>query len=288
MSSEDTITYGPIRLLVTDLQRSTAFWEQVIGLHVRSSADVVELGTADATLVVLEEGAYSGFMAGYSGLYHVAIHVPTEPDFALILARLMSLGWSISPTDHIMSKAIYLMDPDGITIEITLETPERFDRYNMQDGRFQVIDAKGNVRGATEPLDTEPILALLHEPDLSQPLPDATRIGHVHMYVADLTKAYRFYEQLGFEDNLLSESIGFADLSAGGDFKHRMAMNTWQSKGAPQAPNGTAGMVYATIRYAEQDLLERVVKNLHDVERIGDAYRAHDPSGNVLRLEVLS
>lgn len=281
----EKITYDSIALQVTDLQKSVFFWTNVIGLHTRSEQDnVVEIGTNETTLVTLKDGATSQWQNGYSGLYHVAIHVPTEKAFASILAHLIELSWPISPTDHIMSKAIYLLDPDGITIEITLETPERFSHYNMQGGLFQVIDVDGNVRGATEPLDIRSILSKVQENTLFKHLPDETRVGHVHLYVPDLQESYNFYQSLGFQDNLLSVPIGFADLSAGGVFKHRMAMNTWQSLGAPQASAGTAGMEHFTLRYTSKELFDEVIatKKLREKNELG--YKITDPAGNTLYL----
>lgn len=282
---KDFITYGPMSLRVRDLQVSTDFWENVIGLHVLDASESkVSLGIGEKTMIVLHSGAKMPFMNGYSGLYHVAVHVPQESDLALILKRLIELRWPTSPTDHIMSKAIYLQDPDGITIEITLETPERFDRYNMDQGNFEVIDSQGNVRGATEPLDIYEVLSTLEETDINTKLPENAFIGHVHVYVSDLKESYDFYKKLGFIDNLLSEEIGFADLSAGGIFKHRMAMNTWQSKGKGQADPDSAGMNSFTIEYASEEMLQKVLRSFDDVQEFEGKYRLIDPSGNVIFL----
>lgn len=286
---QDTITYGPVHLRVTNLDTTKQFWEEIIGLPLLSEEQgVAEFGTEKNTLVKAEATATTPFHTGYSGLYHLALHVPSELDFALILARLIHHRWPISPTDHIMSKAIYLTDPDGITIEITLETPERFSHYNMHSGKFQVIDATGAIRGATEALDVRPLLALLSQPDLTQPLPPETTIGHVHLYVPDLADSYDFYQGLGFVDNLISVPIGFADLSVGGIFPHRLAMNTWQSLGAPPAPEHMAGMKNFAVKLSTEKQLEKIRAAQDDIVAIDGGYRLQDPAGNSIILTIQS
>jgi catechol 2,3-dioxygenase len=277
-------TFGAVHLNVTDINNSLKFWQEIVGLKVRSQAEVIELGTDDETLVVIHPGAKMPFLAGYSGIYHLAIHFPTEPEFARVLARLISKRWPISPTDHIMHKAIYLEDPDGITVELAFETPERFKSYDFANGRFGVIDSEGRMRGGTEPLDVEEVLAKLPDQDFSKPVPVGTKIGHMHLYVGDLQKAYEFYQSLGFEGNLFNEKFQFADLGAGGIFKHRIAVNTWQGMNAQQAPKGTAGMEYFVVRYAEKAKLDQVL-NLHpEAEKMESGYLLRDPAENAVVL----
>lgn len=279
----ELISYEYVQLRVQDLKVSTEFWEKVIGLLVRSSSDSkVEIGTSEKTIIVLEAGATQPFKNGYSGLYHVAIHVPTEADLALLLRRFQAYNWPVSPTDHIMSKALYVQDPDGITIEITLETPGRFLKYAMDDRRFAVIDSEGNVRGASEQLDVEAVLKHLQTFDITKKLPKETFLGHVHLYVADLQKSYDFYKSLGFRENIIATELGFADLSAGGIFKHRIAMNTWQSYGMGQAPSTSAGMIEFAITYASNELLEKFLATYIDKDKDVTDNRITDPSGNLI------
>ncbi|MCA9385224.1 VOC family protein [Candidatus Dojkabacteria bacterium] len=282
---KELIEYGRVDLSITDLETSVNFYVQVIGLTVLERTDKVAIvGVGDVELIALHEDAVRRFLSGYTDLYHLAIHVPSEDEFAKVLARFLRMNISFSPVDHIMSKALYLLDPDGITIEITLKTPERFSRYDMDRGNFQVIDSQGHIRGATEPLDIHQLL--INKPDAEEEsavLSHGAKIGHVHLYVNDLTMNYRFYESLGFIDNLLSERIGFADLSANGDFKHRLAMNTWTSKGGVHSPKGNAGMKSFTITYTDKSLLDSSIKK-HAVKEVDNGYEILDPSGNTIRI----
>ena len=129
--AQEIATFGAVHLNVTNIERSVKFWTDNIGMKVRAAtAEHTELGTNKNTLVVLYPTAKTPFKNDYSGIYNLAINPATEGEFARVLARLIAKRYPISPTDHTMSKAIYMTDPDGITVEITLETPERLERLD--------------------------------------------------------------------------------------------------------------------------------------------------------------
>jgi catechol 2,3-dioxygenase len=280
--------FGSVHLEVTDLPRSTAFWTQVIGLVLRSeAADEVQLGTRADTLVTLHPGARTGFLQGHSGLYHLAVHPPTEADFARILLRLMRIGWQISPTDHIMSKAIYLLDPDGITVEITLETPERLLEAHFDGDAPYVVRRDGTRSNGREPLDVRAVLAALPDDDTSLPVPEGTKIGHVHLYVGDLAAAYGFYRTFGFNQAVWAPRFHMGDLGGGGAFNHRIAVNTRQGVGAPQSPAGTARMRAFTLRLDTQGRLDHVLGTVDGpIEETDGGYLLRDPSRNTLLLSA--
>ena len=285
--TQDLITYGPVHLEVTDTTRSARFWQEIVGLEQRShEGDGVALGTQDETLVVLHGGARAPFRKGHSGLYHLAIHAPTAQDFARMAARMIRRHYRIAPTDHTGSKAIYLSDPDGIEVEITLETPEQMGSVRVEGRNVWMTAADGSVRGMSAPLDINPFLRLLPADEPEGPVAAATKVGHVHLYTADLADAYAFYQKLGFASFNFWPQLRFADLSAGGLFKHRLAVNTWQGEGAPQSPPGTARMRHFTLRFASQALLDTALRNVPAAEPRADGYFVQDPSGNKLLLTV--
>ena len=279
-------TFGAVHLEVTDLGRSTAFWCGVIGLTVRSETpDEVHLGTATDTLVTLHPGAKSTFLQGHSGLYHLAVHPPTEADFARILLRLIRSRWQISPTDHIMSKAIYLLDPDGITVEITLETPERMLEGGIDDTAMYIVRSDGTRSNGREPLDVRAVLDALPDDDTSIPVPAGTRIGHVHLYVGDLRAAYGFYKSFGFNQAIWAPQFHLGDLGGGGLFNHRIAVNTWQGQNAPQSPAGTARMRNFTLNLDTSERLDHVLGTLSStIAEASGGYTLRDPSGNTILL----
>lgn len=282
-SRAEIASFGPVHLEVTDLVRSTAFWREVVGLVVRTSGDVVEMGTGSETLVVLHGGATRPFQHRHSGLYHLAVHPPTEADFARILLRIIERRWPVSPTDHTMSKALYLEDPDGITVEITLETPERMRSMTVHEHGIDVVDADGFPRSGRDPLDVRQVLSTLTDRDTTVPVPVGTKIGHVHLYVGDLDAAYRFYAGLGFNPAVYAPQFGMGDLGAGGRFNHRIAVNTWQGVGAPPSPAGTARMRHFTIRFDTYERLDAIVATL-DSRAAPEGHLVHDPAGNAIVL----
>ncbi len=240
----DRITYGAVHLDVVDLERSLQFWRELIGLReLPGPAGEAHLGVDGRELLVLRPGAERPAGRGHAGLYHVAIHLPDAVEFARVIVRLAQARVPQSPTDHIFSKATYLHDPDGIMLELTLETPERFGSMEVGPGSVYITDSEGRRRGPTEPLDVQAAIAPLAGGEVDLPLPTGTYIGHVHLHVADLQGAFDFYRDvIGFDEHAYLGAIGMADLSAGGRFPHRLAVNNWQGTGARQAPPGTAGM----------------------------------------------
>jgi catechol 2,3-dioxygenase len=272
---------------VVDLTRSLGFWRDLVGLQVLEdhSAETVGLGAGGDVLVVLHAGASGPARPGYAGLYHLAVHLPDEPEFARVLARLIASRYPIAPTDHVMSKAIYLDDPDGIGLEFTLETPERFREFRM-DPVPQAIHADGTASSGRDPLDAEQLLTMLPDDDILRPLPAGTKIGHIHLHVPDLDTALSFYrDQLGFREHLVAPAFGMADLHAGGAFKHRIALNTWQGTGVRQPPPGTAGLRHFTIELETASRLDETVRRLGDAKRNSEGeHHLVDPAGNPLRL----
>jgi catechol 2,3-dioxygenase len=280
----DRITFGAVHLDVTDLNRSTAFWRDVVGLVERSSGgDHVELGTAEETLISLYGGAKAGFQHGFSGIYHPAIHAPSEADFARIVLRLLRAGWHISPTDHVFSQAIYLLDPDGITVEITLETPERMQSVQYGGRTMLVMDKDGIPRSGRDRLDLDAVLQFLPGND-DAPVVNGTRVGHVHLYGSDVNASYEFYKGLGFVDGIYAPSFGAVDFGAGGAFNHRIGVNTWQGAGAPPAPEGTARMRHFTMRFDSAALLDTALGTTPDPVEADGGHLVTDPSGNSILL----
>jgi catechol 2,3-dioxygenase len=282
--SAELATFGAVHLDVTDAERSLAFWRDLVGLQLRGQDDrAVSLGTDRQTLLVLHPGATSPARRGHAGLYHLAIHLPNEGEFARVLARLFERRTFMSPTDHVMSKAIYLDDPDGIGLELTLETPERVRSMRMTPTGPEVIDASGQRRSGRDPLDVPEVLGALPDRDLTHPLPAGTFIGHMHLHVGDLAANHRFYrDDLGFiEANDFGSGV---DFHANGRFKHRIAINTWQGVGVSQPPAGTAGLRHFTIRFDTPERLQNTLQRLSGVEPHPDGPLVRDPAGNAMVL----
>jgi catechol 2,3-dioxygenase len=260
---------GPVHLAVADLGRSTAFYEQAVGLTVRGRSDgTVTLGS-DRDLLVLLERPGAGPARGYCGLYHFALLLPERTDLAAWLEhaareRLPLTGLS----DHYVSEAIYLDDPDGHGIEIYWDRPR------------DVWEGQVAERMTTLPLDTQDLLGTLGDPATApfEGLPSGTVMGHVHLCVAEIEPTVAFYrDALGFA--LMAELGPMAAFFGAGGYHHHLGANTWESRGAPQAPEGTARLELATIVFPDTEARDAVV------DRVGGA-RLRDPSGNPIELRV--
>jgi catechol 2,3-dioxygenase len=228
---DPSLRISSVRLDVGDLDRSTDFYEHVLGLPVISREDgSAQLG-ADAQRPALRLHAIAEptLVSPHStGLFHVAWLHPSRAALADTVRRVASSRWPIDgASDHGVSEALYLSDPDGLGIEIYADRPrERWER--PADGR--------GVRMFTLPLDLDDLMAQSPgEPD--DAIAPGTSIGHVHLKVADVPRADSFYrEALGFEEQAQLPSAAF--VSAGG-YHHHIGMNSWQSAGS-HAPPDTA------------------------------------------------
>jgi catechol 2,3-dioxygenase len=290
MMDSELITFGPVHLEIRDPDRSVKFWRDIAGLALLDASDgVVSLGVDSAPLIVLHQSATRPVQPGYSGLYHLAIHLPNEPEFARVLARLSALGLRFGTTDHIIAKSIYLSDPDGIGLEIAFETPERVRSYRWDKGSAGplVIDSEGRRRQGVETLDVAQVLAVLPTGDLMRPLPPGTSVGHLHLHVKNLETSYEFYrDKIGLIPNLYAPWSGYGDLGADGRVAHRIALNTWQGAGHPSRPAGVAGMLSFTMRFASPDLLRGAVDRIGSAQPRGREYVTQDPDGNALVMEL--
>lgn len=274
-------TLGAVHLTVSDLDRSVGYYETAVGLQTLERADGrATLGVAAGLLLVLveEPGARPAF--GYTGLYHFALLVPERVDLARWLAhaardRVPLTGLS----DHFVSEAIYLDDPDGHGIEI------------YQDRPRETWEGLVAARMTTRPLDVDALFGELADP-ASEPfegLPAGTIMGHVHFKVAEIADTIGFYRDvLGFG---LMAQLGrqAAFLSAGG-YHHHIGANTWESQGAAAAPEGSAALRHATIVLPGVDERERALRRAAaagaGAEETAAGPLLTDPSGNKLLFAV--
>lgn len=283
-NKEVLLTFGAIHLNITQLQRSIDFWTTIVGMKLRkSSGKIAELGTESKTLVVIYEAAKTAFKPGYSGLYHLAIHAPNAAEFASMYNRLLVHKYPHSPVDHTMSKSFYLDDPDGVNVEFTLETPERF-RQVISEGGLKIEAIDGTVRSASAYLNVQAVLKELEDENTTKVISEDTFVGHIHLYANNVSKSYDFYKKLGFTPfNYLPQYL-YADVGAGGNYKHRLAMNSWHGKNRPLAPNDNAGMKQYELIFKTKEALRLGLKNVEDYSEKNGRFKLKDPSGNIVVL----
>ena len=229
---DPSLRIASVRLDVGDLDRSAAFYEQVLGLPLISREHDRALLGVDAQRPALQLHAIDGpstlAAPRSTGLFHVAWLHPSRAALADTVRRIARQRWPIDgASDHGVSEALYLSDPDGLGIEIYADRPrEQWQR--SADGR--------GVRMFTLALDLDDLLAQpAGAPD--DAVAADTSIGHVHLKVADVPRADAFYrDSLGFEEQAQLPSAAF--VSAGG-YHHHIGMNSWQSAGAGPPPDSS-------------------------------------------------
>lgn len=286
-----TTRIGHIHLTVADLERQLEFYQRVLGFQLHWREDRrAGLGAGREDLLRLTEDPAARRVRGTTGLYHFAVLFPQRRELARSVARLFSLRYPNYPTDHLMTETTYLDDPEGNGIELYVDTPER-GRWEMSEASFGAVDAQGNPHSGREPLDVEGLLKELGPTDrLDQDAPEGTLIGHVHLHVADLELANRFYQGiLGFESQGISRTVGVSFLSAGG-YHHHLGLNTWLGQGAPAAAEGALGLRHFQVVLPEQDDLQTLAERARQAEIPIHSSEAglllRDPSHNAVLLTL--
>jgi catechol 2,3-dioxygenase len=269
---------GAVELSVSDLDRSLDYWQNAVGLRVLERDNGrASLGTdTEAVRFVEEPGARPA--DGHTGLYHVALLVPGRADLARWLAHAARGHIALEGlSDHAVSEAIYLRDPDRHGIEIYADRPR-----GLWEGKVM-------EQMTTMPLDVESLFGELEDPETEpfEGLPGGTTVGHVHFRIADVADAVAFYRDvLGM--GLMAQLGPMAAFLSAGGYHHHVGGNTWESRGASPAPEGSATLRHATIVLPDAGELERVVGRVADAgqepEAREDGVLVHDPSQNALLL----
>ena len=278
-----TTRMGAVHLTVGDLDRSLRYYGGQVGLGlIRREGGRASLGAGDTELLNLVEEPGAAPAGRYTGLFHFALLVPERADLARWLAhaareRVPLAGMS----DHFVSEAIYLSDPDGHGIEIYHDRPR------------EVWEGQVATRLVTEPLDVGSLLRELDDPARApfDGLPAGTDMGHMHLQVADVPESIGFYRDvLGFA--LMAELMGSAAFLGAGGYHHHVGANVWHSRGAPPAPKGTARLLHATIVLPDADERDRVAARVagagREPEAREDGVLVRDPSGIDLLLAAAS
>lgn len=272
---------GRVALTVRDLATVSDFYARVVGLDRLGDGDGrARLGAGGRTLVELvEDRDAPPRPPRTTGLFHLAILVPNRAGLARSLQRLVDTRWPLQgASDHLVSEALYLADPEGNGIEIYRDRPR--DEW-QRDG--------GELRMATLPLDLNDLLTEL---DGDEPrVPATTTIGHVHLNVADLAASERFYAGLVGLDVTARGYPGALFMAAGG-YHHHLGVNVWRGEGIPSPPPGALGLRSFELELPAAAALDEAVARLSaggaEVARDGSSATVRDPAANLLRLTVAS
>ncbi|WP_188208170.1 VOC family protein [Alkalibacillus aidingensis] len=270
-----------VKIKVSDLQRSLRFYQEVIGFQILETTDTSAKLTADGktTLLTIEQPEnVKPKQRRTTGLYHFAILLPNRSDLANILTHFIDHNIQIGASDHLVSEAIYLSDPDGNGIEVYIDRdPSEWEWNN------------GEVAMTVDPLNFRGVLSSKKENELWQGLPPETVMGHIHLHVSDLEKTEEFYSKgLGFD--VVCRFGSQALFISSNQYHHHIGLNTWNGVGAPSPSKNSVGLDHFSIVLPSHESRIEVVANL---EKVGASVREEneglittDPSGNDIYLKV--
>ncbi|WP_433633029.1 VOC family protein [Halomicrococcus sp. NG-SE-24] len=277
-SDTDTLPQGTrigrTALRVNDLDELTGFYRDVVGLSVLNESETRSvLGVADTPLLVLEgdADAPTRHRSG-AGLYHTAFRVPSRAALGDALARIRD-HWQLGgASDHWVSEALYLTDPEGNGIEIYRDFPR--DEWPRSDD--------GRVRISTEPLDLDTIEAAATG---NTQAPPGTDIGHIHLEVSSLDAFRDFYvDTLGFEVQTTVPAASF--VSAGG-YHHHIGANTWHHRTSPVSGRGLSWFeVVVPDQAMLTDVQSRLESSAIPVTETDGGLIVHGPDEIEVRIQV--
>jgi catechol 2,3-dioxygenase len=277
MTIDPDLRVDSVHLAVGELERSADFYERVLGLPVitRSEGQVsLGAGGEHSSLLLSAISEPTRAPVHNTGLFHVAWLHPTRAALADTVRRIVQAGWRLDgASDHGVSEALYLSDPDGLGIEIYVDRPR--EQWARPPGGL-------GVEMVTLALDIDDLLAQGAEIPATEIAP-GTFVGHVHMKVSDVARANDFYrDALGFEEQAMLPSAAF--LSAGG-YHHHIGLNSWQSQGSTRAPDSAPGLREVGFRLAGPEAIDALAEQSagwESVSREPAQISLRDPDGQLL------
>lgn len=248
---------GPAHLIVSHLDRSVAFYQDAIGLQVhRRDDDEAVLGAGADDVLVLVEQPGARPAGRHAGLYHVALLYPSRLELARAVQRLAVTRTPIEgASDHGVSEAIYLPDPDGNGLELYADRPR---------AQWPTPEPGEKIAMFTAPLDLHALLGLVGDAPLERHAGPGLKVGHMHLHVSDLDAAVDFYTgELGMD--VMTTMGGVAAFLSWDGYHHHLGLNTWRGVGIPDKPADAVGLAHFVV-----------------LDDAGAERRIVDPSGNAV------
>ncbi len=274
---------GYVHLRVRDLDRSLAFYLDVLGLRLVSggahTATLSANGLGPGLVVLTEKKDASPRPPRATGLYHLAIRVPSRHALALAIQHLSDTSWTIEGfADHDVSESVYLSDPDGTGIEIYSDRPA--DVWPFRNGEVEMV---------TVPLDLDSLMQELSDwPGAWEGMDPGAVIGHVHLRVSALSLSESFYQAvLGFD--VTQRTLPGALFMSAGGYHHHIGANIWSSENGPRPPADAVGLISYSLVLPDAATLAALDARLADAgspARTDDEGRVRtaDPDGNFVEL----
>jgi catechol 2,3-dioxygenase len=274
---------GAVSLMVSDLDRSMAYYQQHIGLRLLDRSDgTAVLGAGETPLVNLHHLPNAAHTTNVTGLYHFALLLPSRLDLARVLSHFVQARTLLTgAADHLFSEALYLSDPDGHGIEIYRDRSR--ERWYNRDGILV---------GDTLPLDVDDLMSELDgKTEEFDGLPEAAVMGHMHLHVANLPDAEQFYLGIiGLNKPKSTLEIPTASFLGAGGYHHHLGINIWAGVGAPPPPADAARLLNYEILFPNNDALEGVLQRLDaayiEPQHTAQGWLVRDPSQNGILLRA--
>ncbi|MFI5211686.1 MAG: VOC family protein [Ignavibacteria bacterium] len=260
MKIPDNTKIQSVDLKVRDLRESLDFYSNLIGFRViEEKGDTVLLSASGKPPYIIRLREVRDALRrqrGTSGLFHTAFRFPSRKELARVFLRLFDNKTKFTGfSDHLVSEAIYLNDPDENGVELYADRPKAGWHYSM-----------GQVEMDTLPLDLSVITSELDDRNVWNGIHPETDIGHIHLSVSDLHKAQEIYSLLlGF--NITNSSYPGALFMAAGGYHHHIGANTWLSKGGNPAPENSAGLEGFTVSIPDEKYMG-IIKERADESKI--------------------
>ncbi|MED4531569.1 VOC family protein [Metabacillus fastidiosus] len=278
---QEPVTFvGRVNLKVQNLERSLAFYQEVIGFKILEQTETSASLTADGKTVLLSIQQPNNIVPKQertTGLYHFALLLPRRSDLAKLVQHFIGIGLRFGSSDHLVSEALYLSDPDGNGIEIYTDRDPSEWKWGNEE-----------VEMAVDPLNFVNLLAEGKQQSWKG-LPAATVMGHIHLHVSELKKTEEFYiKGLGFEvvNRYGAQALFISDSK----YHHHIGLNTWNGVGAPAPSPNSVGLESFTLMFPNEEKRNKIITQLNSigvsVTEENNSFITSDPSGNRIYLQV--
>jgi len=270
-----------VNIKVENLERSLQYYQEILGFDILEKTGSTATLTTDGKTSILSLEQPENVIPKQgrtTGLYHFALLLPEKKDLADIVVHLSEKGVRFGSSDHLVSEALYLHDPDGNEIEIYIDREPSEWSWTGEE-----------VAMTVDPLDFDRLLLNRVQGKTWEGMPKNTLMGHIHLHVAELEKTEAFYVKgLGFD--IVNRYGGQALFLSTGKYHHHIGVNTWNGVGAPKPQENSVGMESFTLQLPDEAAIKETVENLEEtgatVTVESGKYITYDPSGNRIELAI--
>ncbi len=279
--SKPTTFVGHVNIKVENLERSLQYYQEIIGFNLLERTETTAKLTADGktTILSLEQPENVIPKQGRTtGLYHFAILLPERSDLANIVGHFVERGVRFAASDHLVSEALYLDDPDGNGIEIYTDRDPSVWKWEHNE-----------VEMTTIRLDIQDLLTSIKQGKSWNGMPKGTVMGHIHLHVSELERSEEFYVK-GLGLDVVNRFAGQALFMSDEKYHHHVAVNVWNGVGAPIPAENSVGLESYTLIYASEEVRQETINNLKKigatVTEENHKFITQDPSGNRVILAI--